>query len=340
MDASPGEHYMEMLGTMPRQETTSEAQAPLAQATPQRSPSSMPDIANQGRSTLTGTLDWVGMSDIEVPVRLANGSLVPARAEAFVSLDDPDAKGIHMSRLFLALQTKLEEEVLSVALMESIIERFVASHKDLSKRARVELSFDLPLKRPALISDNVGWRSYPATMVAEHGPEGVRVEMGVRITYSSTCPCSAALARQLIQERFDRDFAQRGDISPAEFRTWLGREDAICATPHSQRSHADVEVHLTNGVTDFDHEALINLVEGALKTPVQAAVKREDEQEFARLNGENLMFCEDAGRRLTAALGNHDAIFDFRARASHRESLHPHDAVSVVTKGVEGGFRP
>ena len=64
----------------------------------------MPDIANQSRSALTGTLDWVNMSDIEVPVRLANGSLVPARAEAFVSLDDPDAKGIHMSRLFLALQ--------------------------------------------------------------------------------------------------------------------------------------------------------------------------------------------------------------------------------------------
>ena len=327
---------MEMLGTMPRQETTSEAQAPLA---PKRTSNSMPDIANQGRSALTGTLDWVGMSDIEVPVRLANGSLVPARASAFVSLDDPDAKGIHMSRLFLALQTNLEEE-LSVSLMEAIIECFVDSHKGLSNRARVELSFDLPLKRPALISNNVGWRSYPAAMVAEHGPEGVRVEMGVCITYSSTCPCSAALARQLIQERFDRDFADSGNVTPDEFRTWLGREDAICATPHSQRSHADVEVHLASGSKGFDHEALINLVEGALKTPVQAAVKREDEQEFARLNGENLMFCEDAGRRLTAALGNHDAIYDFRARVSHRESLHPHDAVSVVTKGVEGGFRP
>ena len=78
------------------------------------------------------------MSDIEVPVRLANGSLVPARASAFVSLDDPDAKGIHMSRLFLALQTKLEEE-LSVSLMEAIIECFVDSHKGLSNRARVEL---------------------------------------------------------------------------------------------------------------------------------------------------------------------------------------------------------
>ena len=42
----------------------------------------------------------------------------------------------------------------------------------------------------------------------------------------------------------------------------------------------------------------IDRIESSLKTPVQAAVKREDEQEFARLNGQNLMFCEDAARRL------------------------------------------
>ena len=37
---------------------------------------------------------------------------------------------------------------------------------------------------------------------------------------------------------------------------------------------------------------LIDRIEDALKTPVQTAVKREDEQAFALLNGENLMFCE------------------------------------------------
>ena len=46
----------------------------------------------------------------------------------------------------------------------------------------------------------------------------------------------------------------------------------------------------------------IDLAEGALKTPVQSAVKREDEQAFARLNGRNLMFCEDAARRIAAVL--------------------------------------
>ena len=83
---------------------------------------------------------------------------------------------------------------------------------------------------------------------------------------------------------------------------------------------------------------LIDLVEGALKTPVQATVKREDEQAFALLNGTNLMFCEDAARRIKIALNSDERILDYWARCTHFESLHPHNAVSVITKGVKGGY--
>ena len=71
---------------------------------------------------------------------------------------------------------------------------------------------------------------------------------------------------------------------------------------------------------------------------MQTAVKREDEQAFALLNGENLMFCEDAARRIQAALEQDEHILDFWIRATHQESLHPHDAVAVATKGVSGGY--
>ena len=85
---------------------------------------------------------------------------------------------------------------------------------------------------------------------------------------------------------------------------------------------------------------LINSVEAALKTPVQAAVKREDEQEFALLNGKNLMFVEDAGRRLKDALSGDNRLSDFWVRIEHHESLHAHDAVGVFTKGEGGGYLP
>jgi GTP cyclohydrolase IB len=67
-------------------------------------------------------------------------------------------------------------------------------------------------------------------------------------------------------------------------------------------------------------------------------VKREDEQAFAELNGAYLKFVEDAARLLFLAFDADKRIADFRIACSHLESLHSHDAVSVVCKGVKGGF--
>ena len=71
------------------------------------------------------------------------------------------------------------------------------------------------MRRRALESDNSGWRSYPVeiTGVMERGQ--FSLELGVEVVYSSTCPCSAALARQLIQERFREDFATDAPLDPA-----------------------------------------------------------------------------------------------------------------------------
>ena len=68
-------------------------------------------------------------------------------------------------------------------------------------------------------------------------------------------------------------------------------------------------------------------------------VRRTDEQAFAELNGANVKFVEDAARLLHAELAADGRIADFQAACVHLESLHSHDAVAVVCKGVPGGFR-
>lgn len=307
-----------------------------------RPPRVMPDIARRVAPQVAAPLDRVGMGHIEMPVLVAteDGRLhaVPGVCDAFVSLDDPTAKGIHMSRLFLGLQETLEEEALTAATLTRVLDRFVASHVGLSTRAHVAVRFELMRKRKALVSQARGWRTYPVTLAATREADGAtRVHCTVRVTYSSTCPCSAALARQLIQEQFDQDFGHHGRVDLQVVRAWLGTPEAIRATPHSQRSHADVTVVLADGAV-MAPDALIDLVEGALQTVVQAAVKREDEQAFALLNGQNLMFCEDAARRVRAVLEPDGRFADWRVKASHRESLHPHDAVAVAVKGVTGGL--
>ena len=62
-------------------------------------------------------------------------------------------------------------------------------------------------------------------------------------------------------------------------------------------------------------------------------VKREDEQAFAELNAANPIFVEDAARLFAQGLQKDARVGDFRVLASHQESLHSHDAVSVLTEG-------
>ncbi|HXC01570.1 MAG TPA: GTP cyclohydrolase, FolE2/MptA family, partial [Opitutaceae bacterium] len=76
----------------------------------------------------------------------------------------------------------------------------------------------------------------------------------------------------------------------------------------------------------------------ALKTETQVMVKREDEQAFAELNGAYTKFVEDAARLLYREFDADKRIKDFQIACAHLESLHSHDAVSVIAKGVPGGF--
>jgi GTP cyclohydrolase IB len=301
----------------------------------------MPDIAREAEPAVAGTLDWVGMDEIDLPIRLvgADGVVVqsPARVAAFVNLHQPEVRGIHMSRLYLHIDRTLAAEPLTPCALRRLLRVFLESHAGLSDRAMVRVTFDHLLRRRSLVSDNDGWKSYPVVVTAALALGQFSVELEVAVVYSSTCPCSAALARQLIQERFAADFPRARLLDHDAVVAWLGSEEGICATPHSQRSRAHVRVKLAPSF-DFPIVDLIDAVENALATPVQTVVKREDEQAFARLNGENLMFCEDAARRIQIVLAADERISDFHIRATHFESLHPHDAVAVATKGIAGGY--
>lgn len=284
----------------------------------------LPDVAAQV-SHQTLPLDWVGMCGIATPV-LIDGQRLSATVDAGVSLDDSEARGIHMSRLYLALGL-LEETPLSPALLRRILEQFLDSHEGLSHAASLSVHTNLLLKRPALISPLAGWKGYPVSIEAQLKNTMFHVELKIQIPYSSTCPCSAALARQLIQQQFVDDFANK-KLEHAEILAWLGSSNGIVATPHSQRSTATLTLRLGTAVDELPLQSFINQAEAALGTAVQTAVKRADEQAFALANGQNLMFCEDAARRLSTALARSSEITALDVRVVHAESLHAHDAVA------------
>ena len=305
----------------------------------------MPDVAATQTAQQNGTLDWVGMSKIALPVVVKDNQHgnydAKAFVESYVNLVSPDVKGIHMSRLYLLLADFSRNGVLTIASLASFLKEKLASHDDISNSTCMQLEFDYFINQPALKSEYSGWKDYPVTIKGVLKGDKVETEISVKIPYSSTCPCSAALARQILQQAFSDDFADKSTIDKDTIEKWLQSERGSVATPHSQRSYADVVVKLDDSYEDgFPISDLIQVIESTLKTAVQTAVKREDEQEFARLNGSNQMFCEDAARRVKNILNLQPNFVDFWVRIEHIESLHAHDAVAMCTKGVASGYLP
>ena len=300
----------------------------------------MPDVANEKSMELYSPLNWVGMSEIPLPVQVeidGRPTTLSAQVDAQVSLDLSSSRGIHMSRLYALLQGTLTRELLSFENLSSLTQEFLKSHETLSSSSRLRVQLDLPVHRKALKSQNHAWRTYPVTWMAENRKGVVRLWQEVEITYSSTCPASAALARQLIQENFKAHF-QGDELNFENIHQWLGSTEGILATPHAQRSYAKVGVEVSS-TQESQILKIIDLVENALQTPVQTLVKREDEQEFARRNGQNLMFCEDAARRIQKSLQEQPLIQDYVIHVSHQESLHPHNAVSFLSKSPESRLK-
>lgn len=288
----------------------------------------LPDVTSDSNAEKPSTLQWVGMEQIAVPVTMSlqnnNRQTIPAKANVFVSLEKANAKGIHMSRLHMAINQLAEHECNQKTIAQ-LLNDIIESQGDIGHEAKIELTFDALLNKPALLSGESGFQSYPITINAEKRHSGLAFELQLTIPYSSTCPCSASLARQLYAEAIDETFPD-ATIDKEALLEWAQSPAGTVATPHSQRSYAYFKLALENGYWP-DLASLIFQLEELIGTPVQTAVKRSDEQAFAKLNAENLIFCEDAARRLKSGLERMSFVTDYSFKVEHQESLHAHNAV-------------
>ncbi len=273
---------------------------------------SMPDLQNGPSSLIRGTqqqIQHVGISNFRLPIRFHtrdNGDLtLETSVTGTVSLD-AEKKGINMSRIMRTFYSHAEE-----TFSFDVIERALDAYKaDLdSFDARIQMRFSFPMKVQSLRSGLTGYQYYDIALELVER-DGIRRKIvHLDYVYSSTCPCSLELSEHARQ-----------------FRGQL-------ATPHSQRSVARLSVALEPGQPVLWFEDLIDMARAAVPTETQVMVKREDEQAFAELNAANPIFVEDAARLFTEQLHLDPRVADFRVIASHQESLHSHDAVSILTEG-------
>ena len=277
---------------------------------------SMPDLQNGPASLIEGAnvpIQQVGISNFRLPLRFRTPDGHPIQLEAsidgYVSLD-AGKKGINMSRIMRTFYG-FRDRVFHLDLLEEVL---TAYREDLeSTESFLRISFRYPMIQQSLRSGMSGYQYYDVAMEGHLNPSGVFTKfMHMDFVYSSACPCSYELSEHARETR------------------------SMAAIPHSQRSVASVTVELKDA---FFVEDLVQICRTALKTETQVMVKREDEQAFAELNGAYQKFVEDAARLLYEELDSYTSISDFVVRCNHMESLHSHDAVSRICKGVPGGLR-
>lgn len=278
---------------------------------------SLPDMMEAAHDAIQGAhvpIQQVGVSNFKLPLKFRTKSgrrlTLEASITGTVSLE-AELKGINMSRIVRSFYDH-KDAVFTGEWVGRILKAYL--RKVESKVARLKISFSYPLIQRSLRSGLEGYQFYKVAF------EGAMTQAGVYrrfiqfdFVYSSACPCSAELAEHARDHR------------------------GVYAIPHSQRSKARVTVEEADGKKIWIEDVQA-LCLRALRTETQVMVKREDEQAFAELNGAHVKFVEDAARLLYREFDADRRVKDFQIACAHLESLHSHDAVSVICKGIPGGF--
>lgn len=272
---------------------------------------SLPDLQNGPASLIVGAhkaIQHVGISNFRLPIRYRrrDGGEVTLQTSVTgtVSLE-ADRKGINMSRIMRSFYAHADKQF-SLGVLAAAVSDY-KDHLD-AFDARIQMRLSYPMRALSLRSGLEGWQYYDIALeLVDQGGQRLRI-MHVDYVYSSTCPCSLELSEHARESR------------------------SQLATPHSQRSVARISA-VMQGDDKLWFEDMIALCRRAVATETQVMVKREDEQAFAELNAANPIFVEDAVRAFAEQLLAEPRIGDFRVIASHQESLHSHDAVSLLTEG-------
>ena len=274
---------------------------------------SMPDIQNSPYAP-TIPIERVGIHDFHMPLKVTQkdggAQEVQASITGMVSLE-ADKAGINMSRIIRTAYKSIDD-VFDIDRLCDVLTNY---KRDLDAfEAHIIMKFRYRLWQEALrsVKENGekegGWQYYDVTFDVDLDRDGLfRKVMYLDFVYSSACPCSTALSKHAAMTR------------------------EIYAIPHSQRSVARIAIEFDEKIWIED---LVDACREALVTETLVFCKRQDEQAFAELNGYQPKFVEDAARIIATLLNKNSKVLDFKVVVSHLESLHSHNAIAVILKGL------
>lgn len=309
-------------------------------------------------------LNKVGVSQVELPIHLMrrDGTIqtLYAKTSLYGSLDNPEAKGLNLSRFPILMHEKIADH-LTIEGLKGVL--LALREKQGSNDVYCKMAFKYPWTQKALRTRKE---------LNEFAPdrEVFKVVNGVRLGHEKMeghifydCVLEGQL-HKVTKSKYhpsDKDWLPSEETTD-EFRFFLTvnyvysstcpcsfelaqdatKKRGVAANGHSQRSIAKITVQFNPDRHLIWIEDVVELCRKQVPTEVVIICKRRDEQAFAELNGSNLLFTEDAARLLYEGLDqwfDEGKISDFCIVTDHLESLHPWNATAVVYKGVANGLR-
>jgi GTP cyclohydrolase I len=308
-------------------------------------------------------LNKVGIAPVDLPIRVqrrdGTDQILQAQASIYCSLDDPNVKGLNLSRLYILMHDNIKDN-LTIDGIKSVLTEM--ANKQGSNNAYCKLRFKYPWTQKALRSRMPLTENELNEGLFQELANGEKIslrKMEGHIAYNVILEGEFHRTPFSLHAPTDDKYFERLDAS--QYKFYLTVEYTYSSTcpcsfelAHSatEKRKAAANAHSQKSImrttVQFDPnniiwiEDLIEMHRQQLPTEVQVVVKRRDEQAFAELNGANLLFSEDAVRIMYAALDqlyNDKKIFDFRIITDHRESLHSWEAIALVYKGIPNGLR-
>ena len=271
-------------------------------------------------------LSRVGVEGVGKAIRLRHRDdekLITAQIDCTVDLD-PSQKGVHMSRFPELFEEAIEHVVSGESLLVEALAEHIARHvveRQRALRAEVKIVARYPLARETPVTRLATQELISIIGIASASEARVRRVVGVETTGINACPCAQGLVRGRAAERLTEAGFEETDVDRIL--------ELVPLATHNQRARGTLLVGTT---AQLNAEALADVVESSMSSPIYELLKRPDELfvvEHAHLQPR---FVEDSVRHaLRETVERYPELDDddfLLSRQVNLETIHTHDVVA------------